>query len=162
MDHAVSQWDNAIFNLNITHYKIQSEPANQNPPIIVMLGGTPAEINARGLFDSNQIPASGVAGRVLFNPPSVVSTEGNWTHISGDAKTGYTFQGIIGCVVDQGLILMENRYRMVATHELGHALGWMGHTSDPDSIMYPNIILGVSITTLTDIDKRHLRQVYDR
>lgn len=48
-------------------------------------------------------------------------------------------------------------YKNVATHELGHALGWMGHSASTSAVMYEYTSL---ITTLTSTDKNHLIYVY--
>ncbi|UFJ41663.1 matrixin family metalloprotease [Brevibacillus humidisoli] len=47
-------------------------------------------------------------------------------------------------------------YKETATHELGHALGWFGHSSDSDDVMYRN----TDELYLTSRDKDHLSQNY--
>jgi predicted Zn-dependent protease len=51
-----------------------------------------------------------------------------------------------------------NQYKKTMTHEIGHLLGWSGHSSNSNDIMYSS---GSSITTLTLRDKNHLSQIYD-
>lgn len=52
-----------------------------------------------------------------------------------------------------------NQYRSTATHELGHALGWYGHTRTSGNVMSS---APSSRTHLTSIDRRHIRQIYYR
>jgi hypothetical protein len=59
-------------------------------------------------------------------------------------------------------VISKNRtadqYKKTFTHEIGHALGWKGHSPHPSDIMYH---AGSSVTGLTFRDKNHLKQVYD-
>ncbi len=48
--------------------------------------------------------------------------------------------------------------RMIATHELGHSLGYWGHSTDNQEIMWPFVSTNV---TLRANEIRHLRQIYD-
>ncbi len=50
-------------------------------------------------------------------------------------------------------------YQHTAVHEMGHMLGWHGHSSTKSDVMYayPQI---TPITALTDRDKTHLTQIY--
>lgn len=50
------------------------------------------------------------------------------------------------------------RYKNTCTHELGHALGYMGHSASSADIMY---YLDKNAYTLTNNEKEHLIQVYD-
>lgn len=51
----------------------------------------------------------------------------------------------------------SNHYRSAFTHELGHGLGWLGHSSDSNDVMYHD---NRAVTTLTNRDKNHLVQNY--
>ncbi len=51
----------------------------------------------------------------------------------------------------------ENHYKNVAMHEMGHALGWKGHASHVNDIMYH---LSSSYISLSSRDIAHLVQVY--
>jgi len=56
------------------------------------------------------------------------------------------------------LFTSPNGYKNMFTHELGHSLGWIGHSSDSDDVMYGTA--GSSRNTLTTRDKDHLKQMY--
>lgn len=53
--------------------------------------------------------------------------------------------------------MTTNHYRFVALHEMGHGLGWRGHSNNNNDVMYHT---NNSKTTLTVRDKNHLVQVY--
>lgn len=50
------------------------------------------------------------------------------------------------------------KYKNTATHELGHLLGWAGHSSKNTDIMYAQ---ENGVTTLTTRDKNHIKQIYN-
>jgi predicted Zn-dependent protease len=55
--------------------------------------------------------------------------------------------------------MTNNQCIKTATHELGHALGFLGHVKDDTAIMKQGFI---SIFTLTDMDILHLQQIYNQ
>jgi len=58
---------------------------------------------------------------------------------------------------DDGDSRTVERLKNVAKHhEMGHALGWVGHASK-NNVMYKQ---ESDVTILTKVDKRHLKQVY--
>ena len=59
------------------------------------------------------------------------------------------------CIVDRGTT--TDNYTNTATHELGHALGWMGHSTVNTDIMYAYCN---GITVLSSAEKIHLSQIY--
>ena len=69
--------------------------------------------------------------------------------------SGVTIYAVEGCIIDKGYTL--NQTKKTCTHELGHALGWIGHSGTSSDIMYQS---GSSITSLTYRDIQHLSQVY--
>ena len=70
-------------------------------------------------------------------------------------KTGYRQVSALGCIVDNNRTSAE--YIKTALHELGHAVGWNGHSANTSDVMYG---YGSSVTVLTNRDKNHLSQVY--
>ncbi|WP_139902880.1 matrixin family metalloprotease [Clostridium thermarum] len=89
--------------------------------------------------------------------PSSLPTIGYYNlNGSGYTVTVYKPQGVVNvAIVEQSRTL--NGYKKTATHELGHALGWRGHSSSTTDIMYES---ASTITELTTRDKEHLMQIY--
>ena len=51
----------------------------------------------------------------------------------------------------------ENQYKNTASHEIGHAIGWNGHGSSSNMIMYSS---NSSVITLSTNDVLHIAQMY--
>ena len=83
-----------------------------------------------------------------------MTTEGTWTYGSS-TKSGKKITKVIGAIFD--LDRTTAQYKNTCAHEFGHALGWMGHSSNSNDVMYA---YASSITTLTNVDKRQIRQIY--
>jgi len=71
----------------------------------------------------------------------------------GNSKKGYKMVGGRCCAVIDYSCCPQN----VAIHEIGHGLGWYGHSATGTDVMsngenFP--------TTLSDRDKNHLIQIY--
>lgn len=56
--------------------------------------------------------------------------------------------------------LTDNVFRMVALHEVGHALGLSGHTSNPEDIMFFSTTFKDSWRDLSGRDSRTIRRLY--
>lgn len=133
------KWDEVI-NLTVNYSPLDTSA------LIQYHGGTIAEINEYGEFALD----SSVNGVTRFSS----SFEGNWRY-GTTSKEGYLLSNIIGCIVDKDHTTDE--YRKTCAHELGHALGWLGHSRNINDIMYS---FGSDSTSLTTRDANHLSQVY--
>lgn len=148
VSHARNQWQSAGISTSTTTNR-------NNANIRVYVGSLE---NIRKLYPGYSSTATGVA-RYL----SVVN-EGSW-RIKGECTgcdtymTGYRHQDVeiyIKNRTDSGSE-KENRLKKTFTHELGHGLGWRGHSSNSADIMYHT---NSQVTTVTSRDKNHLSQVY--
>lgn len=140
MTHACREWDDVI-GMTLNRYT-----SNSSSPIR-FYGGTIDEINRQTEFRVD----NSVNGKTRW---VVSSVEGIWQYGSM-FKTQREITEVVGCVLDKGHTIDE--YRNTCTHELGHALGWDGHSYDSSDVMYS---MGASVTSLTVRDKNHLSQVY--
>lgn len=151
MTNAASAWSSA---LNKTLSSNTSLSLSYN---IMYYGGTVSQITS---LDPSLIGVitSSVTG--MTNPVS--SFEGYWylQELDGSysSRVGRLYSGAIGYIVDHSYTSNAAlRYRNTCTHELGHALGWVGHYSVSNTVMFASNNLTV---TLTAAEKNHLRQVY--
>lgn len=139
LTHACDQWK---VPLGLSLYVTSSTSAP-----ISYYGGTRQALNNLSIFPTIY---SGVNGGTI----NTSYQEGTYSY-GATTKTGNVITSSIGYIVDNNRT--NNEYKETCTHELGHALGWYGHSSNWNSIMYA---YGSSLTTLTYIDKNHLAQVY--
>lgn len=86
------------------------------------------------------------------------SYEGIWTY-QNDSMGGYKITYAKCCLVSTSgsTYRTTTRCKNIATHELGHALGWIGHITTSGYVMYTS---ESNTYTLKTEDKRHLAQVY--
>ena len=61
-------------------------------------------------------------------------------------------------IIDNGRT--EAKYNKTFTHELGHALGWLGHSSRTNNNLDIMYAYSSTVQNLTYYDKAHLNQVY--
>ena len=116
---------------------------------IKFYGGTKAQIDKTRIFN-REIRENETGMTYYFS----LWEEGTWKY-GTSTKTGYKTDRVFGAIVDMNRTTAQ--YKNTCLHEFGHALGWMGHSASSSDIMYS---VGSSSTTLTNADKRHIRQVY--
>lgn len=143
---ATTQWNNA---LGISISPKSSETASS----LTAYAGRVSDINQLAIwyYTEDTAPA-GVSS-------SSESLIGTWTYASdGSSKSGYkiTFSRFAVFYSSGRSTAM---YKHVATHELGHSLGYRGHSTSSYDVMYTTYN---GVTTLTDRDRSHLRQVYQQ
>ncbi len=135
---AVSQW------YNVTRIQYADTAYSQNGKII-LYGGTTDDIQ-------KEVPGFfyGANGCTVLESAYV---DGEYTYLD-ETKTYYVILKANCYVVCDTRSVDE--IKRTATHEVGHALGFIGHSPDSSAVMYDE----PSVMTLTEIDKRHLRQIY--
>lgn len=133
---------NSALGTNIKSYGY----TNSNVPI-VYYGGTVAQLNALGIFNVNSDGYNKVTA----------SYEGTWTY-SLYTKTGEKITKIQAYIIDGGY--NSDLYVNIATHELGHTIGWSGHSPIMSDVMYKTA--NGSNLALTSNDKSHIKQVYGK
>lgn len=117
-------------------------------PDIYCLGGTKSALeNALAL----EIPA-GVNGITWLD----YSQTGSLDYNGYEKNLCKVNPQVIVAISDKGL--NSNQTKNTFVHELGHALGWAGHSTDSTDVMYP---YGSSIYNLTAHDRNHLVQIYE-
>ena len=62
--------------------------------------------------------------------------------------------------LSKSMPLTDNVFRMVALHEVGHALGLAGHTSNPDDTMFYSTTFKDAWKELSGRDSRTIRRLY--
>ena len=90
--------------------------------------------------------------------PIVEPSSSTAASYSGATKTIYEFDGTNirkVAIIDKGSTSAQ--YQIVGAHEMGHVLGWYGHTSDPTQLMYGQ----ATATAVMTKDILHIKQVYD-
>lgn len=136
---------------------------------------TTAAQNAATQWTNAGISSSWVASGqniVMFSYPYATCVQLNSSISTEDAGFTVTYQSYVGdfdynSTYKRGYeIVLANVYVITdastnfiggSAHELGHAFGWQGHSSNSSDVMYP---YNNTPTTLTTRDKNQLNQVY--
>ncbi len=113
-------------------------------------GGTKAQIDALNLFNPVATTTLGMT-QVSYSLNETCS-------YNGASKKIYICNSVRGYIVSR-TDMSYNNYLKTASHEMGHALGWLGHpaTNQPTWVMQQGILTN---TILNSSEKRHLAQVY--
>lgn len=144
MGHAISQWDSAGIDT--------AKTSNDSYAEVEAWGGTYSEIKAiKPSFSSANTGLCVYASRYSYATYSYSGMPG--VNISGYMY--YSSSNAEVYVKEDSRTMDE--YKKTAAHELGHALGWYGHSSNSSDVMYSG---GSSNKDLTNRDKNHLVQIY--
>ena len=143
---ATTQWNSAL-SISLT------PQSSEYGSSITAYAGRVSDINQLGLWQYTEDTA----------PKGVSSSNetlvGTWLYAAnGTSKNGYkiTFSRF---AVYYKYGQSATVYKSVTTHELGHSLGWRGHSTNSNDVMYSYYS---GTYTLTDRDRSHLRQVYQQ
>lgn len=141
--YAIKQWESAL-NISIENV-ISMSDANMK-----FYGGTWDELIAMGIeLKSGQGDTLGFM--VDYEYTSTIRVE---ILSNGQKVSVVEFEEATYAIIDKGFL---SNYNSVTTHELGHALGWLGHSYDNNDMMYA---IRSGVTELTARDREHLLQVY--
>lgn len=143
MASGINKWKSAL-GLSLTYSTTDTSAAIQ------YYGGTKAQLDALGIFDS--VPAS-----VLGCTYTSYQSRENHTYY-GAEKYAVTIIKVVGYVVDRADMNTNNTIK-TATHELGHGMGWLGHpaTYQPTWVMQQGLLEN---TSLSSDEVWHLFQLY--
>jgi len=149
--HSVS--NGYTFIVNATMSSI-SNWNNAGVPVNLSWGGETIPIYG-GLAADLEVYCPGITG---YSGMSYYScTFAGYLIYNGSKKSCYTMNSAkCGVVYYPGK--SSNGYIKTTSHELGHCLGWMGHSANSSDIMYA---YSSEIAVLTSRDINHLVQVYE-
>jgi len=148
MDDARAEWGSA---LNVPIGRATSE----RNATIVAIGGSREEIERRIPLSSDAVGAGGAPRGRRLGRITAGGQRRNVYRLGGWLQgPGQVF------VVDRSRNpnVHSNEMRTVVTHELGHALGYFGHSPNRRDVMY---YAAHSSYRLKSIESKHLRQIYD-
>lgn len=148
--HAVNEWTDNGVNVNMTTVQTDST--------IKIYGGSYAKMRA---ID----PDLGIndGGRGIATSFYEAVDEYRINGSSLNRKTGHeVYNARITVVYKEHVAQSANylaTYKNVVTHEMGHTLGWYGHSSNSTDLMYEHS--NYTNTTVKERDKMHVKQVYN-
>jgi tetratricopeptide (TPR) repeat protein len=94
---------------------------------------------------------------------AISSAEGGQTMVVPDpAKQGNILNAAVSLltVPPTGNELSSGYAKRVDLHEVGHALGILGHSTNPADVMFYTVLPGVTVATLTSRDKKTIVNLY--
>ena len=139
--HGRTQWENAG--------KPTDSPPSTGSVSIACFGGYQSTLEARFNVD-----LTGLNGAT-----AVSSTYFAQLNYNGATKQLRKLQGTqVIMIVSNGH--SQEQYNNTFTHELGHALGWFGHSSHSQNGKDIMLSYGTKHQNLTDFDINHLNQIY--
>ncbi|MBE6730224.1 MAG: matrixin family metalloprotease [Ruminococcaceae bacterium] len=155
--NGVIKWRNAL-GISISSSPADDENLYLNDNLLQFYQGSVEELEELGIFDPNKIADNNVIGYTTYSPrkfdtPPVLA---HTLNKNGTIYNCYRFRRVRGFIRDFGT--NTTKYNYVCTHEIGHALGWQGHSHINSDVMYAPYN---AMTTLTDREITHLCQIYD-
>ena len=153
--------DNSItpadFSSYVTHAQNQWKAAGINSIGANELSGSSIRIYG-GTYDTLKVmePTLKTSNSGLAMYSGGTTLEGEWKY-GTTLKSGYKIKSPVNVYIVQKSGKTPNGYKKTTTHELGHTLGWRGHSTDSKDIMYGT---ASEVTSLTSRDKNHLIQIY--
>ena len=147
MSYAVNSWSDALgMSINLRETDLEE---SLNP--LLIFGGTQDEVYGTGEFPFSQVYNSGAIGATIYKSESFFAN----AYYNGTTYYGYKLNKVRVYVLD--LNTLSNYYN-TCTHELGHALGWNGHSSNSSDVMCKTNSSDIS---LSNRDILHIKQMYD-
>lgn len=145
IDHALEQWGE-VLGLNF------SFTTNKNLADIIIYGGTESQMN--DLYGSVYTNWKGYTSLDFTNhySPNLVTLE--------NSKILKKVYQVKKAIVYLKYYDDNNSVKKTCIHELGHAMGYCGHSKTEKELMYTNT--KKSDMVLTVFEKQHLKVVYDR
>ena len=158
MTNAQDQWSNAVGGMNFT---VNAAYSNAH---ILSFGGNRSQMYA--LAEWYDIRSRGWAGVAGIPPTTFVGT----INVSGNRgvyriNPNFTphLRGVMlnSTTRPNGSAHTNDEFRMIVLHELGHMMGYNGHSTNNTDVMYGAIPIRPNIV-VAPREQRHLRRVYDR
>ena len=152
MANAKIQWNNALgSSFSTVGYYSSSSSFNA-------YGGSRDEILAAAIGFSSSDLSPNTGGQTNI----IGSIWGYFKHWPSGTyyvtKTAYNISSSVSCVLDKQY---ETNYgkkiKHTCLHEIGHAVGWFGHSSMYGDTMYPSVNVGLTISSEAE---EHLVQIY--
>ena len=114
-----------------------------------VFGGTVDDFDAAG-YDTSGFST------ITAKTDIVWTYEGDWGYNGTPPyRDGYRMLFANCIILDKGRT--EIQYKNTIMHEMGHAIGWYGHSSVSTDVMYG---IETTVTSLTTRDQNHISQVY--
>ena len=152
MAYAVQEWNDALdigmgigtTNLDDTAYYIQYYHGSREE-----------------LISLNTDIADDLVGAVGVTHCDQYAYIDQWMYMGITEMAGHRVYWVRGYIVNYGGSSSQYRdaYRNVCTHELGHALGWRGHSGNANHVM--STTENPNNTVLQPDEITHLKQIYD-
>lgn len=157
MRDSVSAWSSALgYNITYEYSPNDSLPTSG----IKFFGGDSEQLDTLGVFEHDDLLYGNMCGQVI-SVRNLYTTQ--FVTPTGDNVSVYKNSIAYGAILNlssESVSPTFNNYLNICLHEMGHALGWYGHSSSSSDVMYKAI--RSNNTSLTNRDINHIRQIYNR